>query len=187
MNMEVIFCSLGTRGDVLPFLSLAQRFLVGGSRVFFLTNKNWKPLVESVGAEFFEIADEDAPQNGRDDHLFYMQSTAPSFPRSFDFIAKRMHAGANPVIIYRPNMLGAECAAEKFDLINIKVVLQPSAIRSFERPGWPLTSRVLGPFGNIFKRLLLPLLFTAADLTAKYRNLTASFRRSVGLPKRRSA
>jgi rhamnosyltransferase subunit B len=78
-------------------------------------------------------------------------------------------------------MLGAESAAEKFGLPGIKVVLQPSLIRSVERPPWPLTGLVCGKFATLSKKLIIPVLYRLGEATGIYRKYTNQFRASVGL------
>lgn len=177
-------CTIGTRGDILPFLSLCEPFVKKGHGVTILTNRNWQTLVEDVGAEFCEIADPDPPQSARDDRKFYRTNVFPSFARSFSLIQKKIIPGASCVLIYRTNMVGAECAAEKFRIPSVKVALQPSAIRSVERPPWPFTSWVCGPLASAMKKVVIPAVFGLGELTAEYRNHTNRFRQEVGLPKR---
>ncbi len=163
----------------MPFLATAKRLRERNIAVTFLTNKNWAELVKSVGATFVEISDPDPCQDGRDDFGFFLSHTLPSFARSFSYIEERHRAGVRCVLVYRINMLGAECAAIKYNLPNIKIALQPSAIRSFELPPWPLMKLTQGPLGAISKRYLLPALFAFAE--RRYRKRTNGFRESVGI------
>jgi rhamnosyltransferase subunit B len=178
---EFLVCTLGTRGDVLPFLALSAPLIRRGHKVAILTNRNWRSLVESIGAEFHEIADTDPPQSGRDDLEFYERNVFPSFAISFNFIANKRALNPHCVLLYRANMLGAESAAEKFGLPGIKVVLQPSLIRSIERPPWPLTGLVYGKFATLSKKLIIPALYRLGEATGIYRKYTNRFRASVGL------
>ena len=182
---DFILCTLGTRGDIKPLALLSARLIAKGHQVEICTNANWRGLVEGSGARFIEIADPDPPQNGRDDFQFYLSNSLPSFRRSFEHVEQRVRSGAKPVLVYRTNMLGAECAAERFQLRNARVVLQPSAIRSFHRPAWPMTKLVSGPLGWIGRKLLVPLVVIIGERLSPYRAPTAAFRRSVGLPGRR--
>ena len=51
-NDEVIICTLGTRGDIAPFLSLIPRLVSQGTKVWALSNDNWRGDFESAGAVF---------------------------------------------------------------------------------------------------------------------------------------
>jgi rhamnosyltransferase subunit B len=179
---EILACTLGTRGDILPFLALCASFVRRGHRVTVLTNSNWKDLVLQIGADFHEIAEEDAPQSARDDRAFYHSSTYPSFARSFSFIQQKAERNPECAVLYRFNMLGAECAAQKFGLSSVKIALQPSVIRSVERPPWPLTGLAQGRFAALSKRSVIPALYGFGALAAQYRENGNRFRNSVGLP-----
>jgi UDP:flavonoid glycosyltransferase YjiC (YdhE family) len=180
-KVELLVCTLGTRGDILPFLALCRPFIEDGHRVTVLTNANWQDLVEGIGAQFQAIADPDPSQSNRDDRHFYRTNTYPSFARSFSFIEERIARNRNCALIYRTNMLGAECAAEKHRIPNVKIALQPSAIRSSERPPWPLTSWACGPFAWFAKRWAIPAVYKLGEIATEYREHTNRFRARVGL------
>jgi rhamnosyltransferase subunit B len=184
-DAEILVCTLGTRGDILPFLALCRPFIEAGHRVTVLTNANWKDLVRSAGAEFYEIAEEDIPQSARDDKAFYRSNTFPSFARSYSFIKHRVSINPRCLVLYRFNMLGAECAAKKFHLPNVKVALQPSVIKSIERPPWPLTQLVNGRLGYMAKKFIIPAVYRIGEITAYFREYTNGFLVEVGLQKLR--
>jgi UDP:flavonoid glycosyltransferase YjiC (YdhE family) len=177
---EFILCTLGSRGDFAPFLGLASTLLRRGHKVTLLSNANWREEALQAGAAFERISDEDPPQSGRDDFAFFLSNTLPSFERSFSFIARKVRENAHCTLVYRYNMLGAECAAEKFKLANVKIALQPSAIRSAERPPWPMTPLTQGPLGIIGKKAIVPLIYGISEMTRRYRKHANAFRKSVG-------
>jgi rhamnosyltransferase subunit B len=180
-NIEILFCTMGTKGDVLPFLVLCRPFLKAGHPVRFLSNRNWRDVAIAEGATFYEIAEEDPPQCDRDDLSFYRERVLPSFWRSYDFIRRHTISGRKSILIYRTGMLGAECAAEQFGLLNIKVALQPSAIRSVQRPPWPLSGLAVGRWGWLGKAAVIPALYVFGDCSSRYRKHANDFRRSIGL------
>jgi UDP:flavonoid glycosyltransferase YjiC (YdhE family) len=157
-----------------------------GYNVTFLSNRNWKHLIESSGATFHAIAEEDPPQNERNNYRFFLTNTLPSFSRSFSFVEQKLRSTERCILLYRLNMLGMECAAERFCLPNIKVALQPSVIRSIERPSWPLTSMVQGPLKAAAKSFLMPLLYTWGDMATPYRRHNNNFRKSIGVSPQRA-
>ena len=180
--VEAVLCTLGTRGDILPFIALGRELLARGYAVSLLSNENWRDIVTGHGLAFQAIAPKDPSQSGRDDYRFFVENTLPSFRRAFDIVKDKVAAGGtDTVLVYRANMLGMECAADVFGLPHVKVALQPSAIRSFERPPWPLTPLANGRFQSLFKGVVIPTLYAMAEFTRKYRGHTNRFRRSVGL------
>lgn len=178
-NIEVLFCTLGTRGDVAPFLALSEPFLANGHPVTFLTNENWRELVTSCGAKFCPIAPADPPQDERDDLRFFEENIFPSFAATFEFIARKAESGARCLVVYRTNMLGAECAAHLFKIPSVKIALQPSAVPS-RRQMFPVTMLESGVISE--KLVFFAGLFLSA-FNGKYRGLNNRFRASVGVPK----
>jgi rhamnosyltransferase subunit B len=181
---QLMLCTLGTRGDFEPFLALASLLRERGHATTLLTNANWRERTEAAGVGFHAIAEEDEAQSGRDDYRFFLGNTLPSFRRSFDYVAARAEARVPMLLLYRANMLGMQCAAERFDIPNGRVVLQPSAIKSCARPPWPMTIATQGRLGWLGRRLVVPAIYAAGEATSPYRRHSNAFRRSVGVPER---
>jgi UDP:flavonoid glycosyltransferase YjiC (YdhE family) len=181
MDARIAMCTLGTRGDILPMCALARRLSQRGHRVTLLSNSNWEALARAAGADFIAIADQDPPQDDRDDLEFYVERIVPSFRHSFEAIAGMAGHGRTPLVIYKAGMVGAQCAAERVGLASVRVALQPSAIRSIERPNWPLTRLAQGRLRGFAARALVATLYSLAELTSPYRRHINRFRRDVGL------
>ncbi len=186
-DTHVVLCTLGTRGDILPFVMMGQELSRRGFVTTILSNENWKDMVEAAGLAFCPIAAQDPPQCGRDDYGFFLENTLPSFTASYDYVLDMCGSGIRPLLIYRCNMLGMESAAEKLGLAHVKVALQPSAIRSYERPPWPMTPLAQGRFKPLFKSLVVPALYVLAELSRRYRKHTNAFRKARGLAPHRFA
>lgn len=180
---DVVLCTLGTRGDIEPFVALASMLVERGLAVDLLTNGNWRDLVTPTGATFVEIAPPDPPQSGRDDFGFFRTNTLPSFDLSFDHVTAIAARGARPTLVYRMNMLGVQCAAQRLDLPNIRVALQPSALPSRVRPPWPIMSLVQGWWAPIGRHALVPLAYAMGELFSPYAKHTNGFRKRKGLPR----
>lgn len=185
MTRPIVLCTLGTRGDVAPFVLLASELHERGHRVISLSNDRWGPEFTGAGAEFWPIAPADEPQTGRDDEAFFRANTLPSFRRSFDLVTGLVENGQCPLLVYRVNMLGMQCAAERYGLPNIRVALQPSVIRSYRAPPWPLSSLTDRPGGWLAKRTIVPLAYALGSLRTSYRRHANAFRKSVGLAPRK--
>ena len=54
--MKISILTLGTRGDVQPFVALAQKALEKGHQAVICTGKTFKPFIEAAGIEFKEAA-----------------------------------------------------------------------------------------------------------------------------------
>ncbi|WP_116091579.1 glycosyltransferase [Sphingomonas crusticola] len=179
--MEIVLCTLGTQGDISPFLALSRRLANKGCSVTLLTNENWGDAARSTGAAFVAIAPADDPQCGRDDHEFFLSNTLDSFRVSYDFVAGKVRHSRKLALVYRVNMLGMECAAEKFGLLNGRVALQPSVVRSYLRPPWPMTVLTKGRIGWIGSNIVVPAIYKGFEAASPYRKYTNAFRSSVGL------
>ena len=179
---EIILCTMGTRGDALPFVALSKELVRRGHEVTVLANENWKELVVEAGARFHAIAPQDPSQSNRDDDAFFMNATVPAFRKSFDHVADRVTKNPHLLLVYRANMLGFESAAERFRLRHVKIALQPSSIKSLARPPWPMTSLVEGPFSALMRKTIVPLLYQMVEWRRGHHRHRNAFRASVELP-----
>ena len=178
---EFVLCTLGTQGDISPFLAIGSALSARGNKVTILSNEHWKDQVAACGAGFAPIAPRDPPQSGRDNFAFFHSNVVPSFHESFRHIEQRVARGSEVVVLFKAGMLGAQCAAEKLGLRHVKIALQPSAIRSVQRPAWPLTRLAQGRGGALAKRTLIPLIYRTTELLGRYRRVTNAYRRAHGL------
>ena len=178
---EFVLCTLGTQGDISPFLAIGSALAARGHSVTILSNAHWRDQVEACGAGFAAIAPRDPPRIGRDDFAFFRSNVVPSFHESFHHIEQRVARGNKVVVLFKAGMLGAQCAAEKLGLRHIKVALQPSAIRSVQRPAWPLTRLAQGRWGALTRSTLIPLIYRTTELLGRYRRVTNAYRRVHGL------
>lgn len=60
----ILICTLGTRGDILPFIALGRELKRGGHDVRIMTNENWRAQVTDHGLPFDAIAPPDPPRRG---------------------------------------------------------------------------------------------------------------------------
>jgi len=63
---EFVLCTLGTQGDISPFLAIGSALAQRGHSVTILSNEHWRDQVVDCGARFAAIAPRDPPQSGRD-------------------------------------------------------------------------------------------------------------------------
>jgi rhamnosyltransferase subunit B len=181
LKREIVLCTLGTQGDISPFLAIGSALVARGHRVTILSNAHWRDQATACGAGFAAIAPRDPSQSGRDNFAFFHSNVVPSFHESFRYIEQRVTLGVDVVVVFKAGMLGAQCAAEKLGLRHIKVALQPSAIRSVQRPAWPLTRLAQGRWGALARSTLIPLIYRSTELLGRYRRVTNTYRRAHGL------
>src|SRR5688500_4014347 len=56
--MQVLLVTIGSHGDVHPFVGIGAAMLARGHRVTLVTNGLFEPLARSVGLEFVELGTE---------------------------------------------------------------------------------------------------------------------------------
>ena len=183
LRQKICLCTIGTRGDILPFVLISQALIARGQSVTVLSNANWRELFESKGTEFIDIAPKDPPQSARDDLDFFNSAVLPSFHKTFDAVATLRESNANLSLVYRSGMAGARVAAEVFELPSMNVMLQPMQMKSKDRPPWPLTRLAQNHLAWLNKKTLIPALYALGELRSPYRKIVNAFRVQSGLPK----
>lgn len=181
-KMEVIICTLGTLGDILPFLELAKCLRSNNIYVSFMSNSNWCELLMDHVDNFVAIAPQDTPQSGRNEYNFFRDNTLNSYYKSFDYLEKRKSSTEFSAVIFRSNMKGCEYFCEKYGTSSVKLYLQPSSIKSFQRPPWPLSLLASSQFARPFKNLLIPLAYLGSAFFSRYRKDVDKFRLYCHLP-----
>ena len=154
--MHFIVSTLGSAGDVFPFLGLALELRGRGHSVTFATNGHFEGLIKSHGLHFEPLgteADYQATIRNPDlwsprrafPHVF--RSLSPVLRRQYDIVAA---AGKDAVSIINVFGFGALLAQEKLGIPAVTVHLQPSVMWSRVSP--PTIPGVLGP--NWFKSFM---------------------------------
>lgn len=155
--MRVVVATVGSLGDVLPFLAVARALRARGHRVEFLTNPRFEDVVRRSGVVFGGIgAASDAERTESHPDLWHpirgfgvlwrylcVPALAPLYERIASFCA----AGQEPpVVLASPLALGARVARERFPMRLLTGYLAPANIRSVGDPmfigAWQVGKRV---------------------------------------------
>ncbi len=140
--MNVLLPTLGSSGDVNPFIGLGLALQARGHRVRVLTNGIFKSLVESHGLGFIPIgsigAAEAAINNPDVWHVrrgfrIIAQLLTPAIGEVFHLIER--HADSETVVAFSTLAFGARLAQEKLGIPSASVHLQPSVIRTYGDQG----------------------------------------------------
>lgn len=160
--MNVALISVGSVGDLLPFLALARALRARGCRTVMLTSTRYRALVESDGCGFESVMDDDSilgdprlwhPISGL--RLLVRTHVVDVAPRVVDTIAR-----LKPDLIVCNNMIaGGFIAAESMDIPIASVCLQPYAIPSAvdTQRFSPWLDPLLGVVGPLGRRVLVRL------------------------------
>jgi rhamnosyltransferase subunit B len=184
---QFIVTSLGSLGDVYPFLGIGAKLVRRGHQVTLLSFDHYGPAARAAGMDFVSIgrwaevegllAQCDVNEWRRMVKLLAHIMTA-YMPATYEAIAERARPGTK--LIAFPPMLGARFASERLGLPLATVHLAPAGIRSVDAA--PRFNRVTLP--PSFLRVLAPVMYAMLDkvFDRELRPEVASFRRSLGLP-----
>jgi rhamnosyltransferase subunit B len=185
--LNVMLPTLGSSGDVHPFIALGLAMKQRGHRVTVLTNPLFRELIESQELEFLPLGNLEAAQVaiGNPDvwHLrkgfaIIASVIVPAIAETYRHIEQR--ADGNTVVAYSTLAFGGRIAQEKLGVPSASVHLQPSVIRTYADQGM---------FGNVrlsaaHPRWMKQLLFSLVDALVLDRSLKQplnQFRSTLGL------
>jgi len=186
--LNVLLATLGSAGDVHPFIALALGLRARGHRVTLITNPYFQTLIEAHGLRFLPLGGiEDVASVLGDPDLWHAR-------RGFKVIARRVivpaiarlyrliesHADADTVVAASSISLGARVAQDRLGLPTATVHLQPTVLRSLVDHGMFGNLRISAAQPLWFKRAL----FRFIDWAAIDRLLEGplnEFRAGVGL------
>ena len=192
---KILLVTLGSRGDVHPFVAVGQALLCEGCRAVVATSAAHRDLILSAGLEFAgvgpdaaEIADRlglDMPALARslagNDRFLFEKIVFPNLKPAFDSfnpISEKYDA-----IISHPIAFSAQVSAQirgiPLVLLTLSPVLLYSAHDPPKGPGSPFVAEPKGALALGYNRLGLRV---AAQLASLWAAPLRRFRRELGLP-----
>lgn len=193
--MRISILTLGTRGDVEPYLALAQKALEKGHQAVICTGKTFKPLIEKAGIEYHQAASDlmamletaegqmvfkHALRHPFRTKKFLGEVVNPAFRKTLD----QCYAAAQgaDVILYHPKVFGAPDIAEALDIPCISIPPVPITFPIDEFP-----NLAISPTKNLGKRLNHWSYSVMAQAERSSINEVNDFReKTLHLPKRKS-
>ena len=139
--MRVLIATLGSSGDVHPFLGIGRALAQRGHVVSICTNPYFQPLVERSGlrfralgheAEFRAVMDDPALWSPRTSLKTLWNAVSPQVRPLFDLVARE--ADDDTVVIGSLWAFGARLAQEKLGVRYLSAQVSPSTILSASRP-----------------------------------------------------
>ena len=188
-RLNVLLPTLGSAGDVHPFIGLGKALRARGHRATVITNPFFRETIESQGLDFLPVGTvADVKSALLDPNLWH-----PT--RGFEVVARRViipataeifrlienHADADTVVAASSISFGARLAQEKLGVPTASVHLQPTVIRSLIDHGMFGTLRISPSQPMWFKRALFRLIDWAA-IDRLLRRPLNDFRSTLGLP-----
>lgn len=180
----ILLCTIGSAGDVNPFIAIGQNLIQRGFRVVLITSQYFESQARSAGLEFFGLgSSEDYQSIIQDPDLWSPDKGFKVFAERVVFPimepAYEIIAGFDPsktILVAQGQFFAAHIAHEKLGFPFITIHLQPAAFRSVHE--FPLLPISLPPFAirglfSLIDALVLDKLFAP--------NINR-FRQSLGLP-----
>jgi sterol 3beta-glucosyltransferase len=193
--MHVLILTIGSRGDVQPYVALGAGLLAAGHRVTLATSPRFRDLVEDAGLSLAPVSDElvalaDSPL-GRGlfedmgesywKALWAVWRTLGRIdPIQHDLVAdgwKAAQTSRPDLIVYHPKMAGAPHYAEKLGIPAVLALVFPQMVPTgaFPSVGFPETG-----WGAAYNRLTYRVVLALSGFFA--RRYAAPWRRAHGLP-----
>jgi len=185
--MKIFLSTMGTRGDIQPFIALGQGLQAAGHQITLCTAEGYRPFVEEHGVpyafmdnEFLAIIQSQAGQaaiESKRGALEIYRQIGPIIRRSLEDEWRAVQAFQPDAIVYHPKMLGSYHIAEKLGIPSWLSLALPfqTPTRAFPNPMF--TGVNLGGWFNQFSYRLMDL------AGVMYAGVTNDFRvKSLGLP-----
>jgi sterol 3beta-glucosyltransferase len=184
--MHIVILTVGSRGDVQPYIALAKGLMARGHQVTLGASKNFETFVTSNGvafrpinADYYQLIDTPegkAMMSGNPIRIVQNLRTVitPMIRQTIES-AWQAAQGAD-FLIYHPKVLIGADILEKLQIKGAMAVAAPviSPTGAFPAPGLPSL-----PFGAAFNRFTYRLVASAG---ASFGGTIKAWRESVGLP-----
>ena len=141
-SLHVLLPTMGSAGDVHPFIALGAALQARGHRATILTNPIFQVLIEAQGIGFLPVGTAaEANAAIANPELWHLrkgfkviaQVIVPAIAQIYRLIEK--HADSRTVVAFSSLAIGARVAQEKLGVPSASVHLQPSVIRTFVDQG----------------------------------------------------
>jgi rhamnosyltransferase subunit B len=187
--MDILLVTLGTAGDVHPFVALGTELKRRKHRVILVTNEYFRPVAERMGLEFEGIgsayhyhsvlANPDIWHPVRGFKLLVQELILGSMRPIFEAI-DRIRSDCT-VMVAHCLLYGARIAREKFSIPLATLVLQPASVWSTVKPT-AFSSVLRSPYIPVSLQSLLAKAIGRWFLEPLLAPATNGFRRELGLP-----
>ena len=191
MSINVILVTLGSAGDVNPFIDLGKAMVARGHRVTLVTHSHFLPTVQEENLNFVEIRSEEGEDYERitaNPDLWHPRRSlqvlareivAPGIPKAYDAI-EQLHIPGGTIVVAHNLVLGARIANETMSVPLVTVQLAPFSLRSMINPPRLPYGRAVRWFGQLGARVMYRIMDFLLDRVLY--DPTNEFRQAHGLP-----
>ena len=170
LKKTILFCTIGSTGDVNPFIGIGKELKKRGFRVVLITSQYFATQARSVGLDFFGlgsaedyqsiIQDPDLWSPDKGFKVFAERVVFPIMEPAYEIIAG--FDPSNTLLVAQGQFFAAHIAHEKLGFPFVTIHLQPAAFRSVHE--FPLLPVKLPPplirgLFSLIDALLLDKLF----------------------------
>lgn len=144
MDYKIIISSIGTAGDVFPFIGLAISLKKMGFFIDFISNDNFRYAIEAAGLNFTSNGSADeylrsksellSDNRSQDRSLYYH---IPAMERTFKYINSNYSKNSKVIVIVMDEHNGAAAASETLGFPLVKINIVPQTIFSLAEPPAP--------------------------------------------------
>jgi rhamnosyltransferase subunit B len=141
-SLNVILASIGTDGDVFPYLGLGAALRSRGHRVTLVASEDYRKKAQEAGISFAALASESENAELLGNPDFWHPLKGPMvgakwgsalLPRHYELLAD-LAGGSDSVLVASPGLPAARLVQEKFSRPLATLVLQPWMIPSKSAP-----------------------------------------------------
>jgi len=157
-----VLTGLGSLGDVLPLLALAEALLTRGHRCCVLSSTSFEALARARGIPFVTVAP-GTEENRLDIKSIFAQAHFPSYEPTREFFEAHVLDQAPAVVVNLENISPSNVLAERYGIPVCRIYLAPYWIRSNMLLPWPFRMGTEGPFGRAYLRYTFPAQIRARD------------------------
>ncbi len=145
--MHVLLATVGSSGDVHPFVGLGRALIARGHRATLITNGYFESLARGAGLEFIDSAPETNFRSLLDDPRLWHPLRGPGFImrhavapmiRPICQIVRDEYVSGETVVVASTLAFGARVAQDRWDIPTATMHLSPSIFRSdYAQPRLP--------------------------------------------------
>ncbi len=193
--MHVLILTIGSRGDVQPFVALGAGLIARGHRVTLATSPRFRSVVEDAGLTFAPVSDEMVALADSPTGRAMFESMGSSYVRTLANLVRIVRrlgpmqrdllndgwaaadAARPDLVVYHPKMFGAPHYAEKLGIPAVLGLLFPQLVPTDAFPAVGFPERNWGAWYN---RLTYRIVLGISGRLARY--LGQPWRADHGLP-----
>lgn len=191
---NILVATIGSHGDVFPFIALALALRRAGFKPCVATFEAYRERIEALGLPFHPLSAD--PEVGldartarrlaedRDGTFFVEKIVLPQVPASYAELEGPVAESA--LVVAHCLLIGARYAGEKHDVPVVSILLQPLTLPSATDPACLPGAHWLPGFRRVFGAGATRLLFDGLrrSLARRWGPPLNAFRGTIGLPEK---